>query len=61
MSVQTTADERIDEAKTHIKQAYKCITDALDKNTWGSSDYRESYIDIMEESLANLRKIARKL
>jgi len=61
MSVQTTADERRDEAKELIKQAYKCLTEALDQDTWGAKDYNESYIETMEEALDSLRKMARKL
>jgi hypothetical protein len=61
MSVQTTADEKRDEAKEYIKQAYKCLTEALDDDTWGAKDYRESYIETMEEALDSLRKMSRKL
>jgi hypothetical protein len=61
MSVQTTADERRYEAKQLIKQAYKCLTEALDPYTWGAKDYNESYIETMEDALVSLRKMARKL
>jgi hypothetical protein len=61
MSVQTTADERRDEAKELIKKAYKCLQEALDEDTWGSQDYKDEYIETMEDALVTLRKLQRKL
>ena len=39
MSVQTTADDRRDEAKEHISKACTCLLEAVDPDTWGSSDF----------------------
>ena len=61
MSLQTRADDRRDEAKDLLKQAYKCLQEALDEDTWGSQDYKEEYIETMEEALITLRKLQRKL
>lgn len=54
MSVRTTCDELIDEAKDHIKQANKKLKEALDEDTWGYSEYRKDYI-------LNLHKVQEQL
>jgi len=61
MSVQTTADNKNDEAKELIKQAYKCLLEALDEDTWGAKEYKESYIETMEDAVDTLRRLSRKL
>ena len=61
MGVQTTADDKIDEAREHIKQAYKCLIEVVDEDTWGSKDYKESYIEKIEGVVTDLRKMSRKL
>lgn len=61
MSVITTADEKRDEAKEYIDKAYKCLMGVLDKDTWGHSDYNESYISDIEKITLELIKIKRKL
>ena len=61
MSVQTTADDRRDEAKEYIAKAYKCLLEAVDEDTWGSNDYNSEYIEKMEEALVSLRKLKRQL
>ncbi len=57
----TTADERTEEAKELIKQAYKRLTEALDDDIWGAKYYEDSYIETLEEVIYSLRKMARKL
>lgn len=61
MSVQTTADEKISEAKDLIKQSYVCLQKALDEDTWGSQDYKDTYIEAIEDALVVLRKLQRNL
>lgn len=61
MSVRTTADERIDQAREHVKSAIKNLQEALDEDTWGHDDYKEEYIDELFELTHQLRKIKRKL
>lgn len=61
MSVQTTADDNRDEAKDHIDQAIKCLSRALEIDTWGSDQYNSKYIDTMEKVSIKLRKLNRKL
>lgn len=57
----TAADERTEEAKELIKQAYKRLTEALDDDIWGAKYYEDSYIETLEEVIYSLRKMARKL
>jgi len=61
MSVRTSADEKRDEAKEHIKDALKCLTEVTDDETWGYEDYSDDYKDKLEESINLLRKIKRML
>ncbi len=61
MSVRTTADEKRDEAKEHINDALKCLTEIIDDEIWGYEDYNEDYKDKLENSMNLLRKIRRML
>jgi hypothetical protein len=61
MSVYTTADEKRDQAKELIKQAYKCLQEALEEDTWGFQDYSVEYNEKMEEALVVLRKLQKEL
>lgn len=61
MGVYTSADEKRDEAKEHIEQAYKCLLNILDTDIWGSEQYNNEYIETLVKSVTKLRKINRKL
>lgn len=61
MSVVTTADEKIQSAKEHIKQAYEELLEALRPSTWGITDYKESYITALHEALLQLSQLRNKL
>jgi len=61
MSVITEADECLKKAKKHLKESYKYILKVLDEDTWGSKDYDEEYLNILEDVLADIRKIKRKI
>lgn len=61
MSVQTTADDRRDEAKDHIEQAQKCLMSAIDIDTWGSDQFNKDYVAKMEEAILGLIKMKRDL
>jgi len=61
MSVTTTADEKRGEAKDHVKKAYECLLTVLDIDTWGSSNYTDTYIDDMHEVALSLLKLHRKI
>lgn len=59
--MRTTADEKRDEAKELLSQAYKKLQEALDNDAWGSQEFCDEYVVIMEESLVSLRKMGRNL
>ena len=57
MSVTTEADRLLESAKEHIKLASKELTEFVDVD----NEYKESYIDTIEDILVDLRKIKRRL
>jgi len=61
MSVRTTADERIESARTHLDAAYKDILEVLDDNTWGHSEYTDAFIDKLHALALELLKLKRVL
>jgi len=61
MSVRTSADEKRDEAKDHIVDAIKRLTEIVNDEIWGYDDYNEEYKDKLDESISLLRKIKRML
>ncbi len=61
MSVTTTADEAIREAKENLSGAYKSLVCFLDEDTWGHSDYDNDFIDKVSEIALELLKLKRKL
>jgi hypothetical protein len=61
MSVITTADEKITQAKELISEAYKNLLVVLDEETWGHNDFIEGYIDTVQEVAMELLKLKRKL
>lgn len=60
MSVRTTADEKRDEAKQHLKEAFNCLIIVTDEDTYGANEYNDHYKEALEEALMLIRK-ARKL
>lgn len=61
MSVTTTADEKLEEARENIAFAYKNILTVLDPDTWGSSDFNSNYIDDLHQVTLKLLEIKRLL
>ena len=57
MSVTTSADRSKDEALEHVKQAYKCLLDTINPNTWGSEDFSKEYNLKIHKALINLADI----
>lgn len=39
MSIQTTADEKIDEAKKHLKKAERLLAEVIYGEVWGDAEY----------------------
>lgn len=61
MGVITTSDRKRDEAKEHIAEAYKCLLEVLDIDTYGSDEYGKDYLEILEEVTLTLVTLKRKL
>jgi len=57
----TTADEKITKAKDLISDAYKELLIVLDEDTWGHKDFKDGYIDTVQEVAMELLKLKRKL
>lgn len=57
----TTADEKRNEAREHIKQAYYFLQAACDPDTSGNDEYSKEYKATMEECLLKLIQIKRDL
>lgn len=54
MSVRTTADEKIDEAKDHIQEAIECISEVVINRCWGASEYTVEYRNKLRTQLVSL-------
>lgn len=61
MSVTTTADQKLEQAKEKLKEAQALLGEAMDENTWGSRDFKVDYIDGVYEVMGELFKLRRKL
>lgn len=61
MSVITTSDDLLNEALEHVEKARKCLSEAIDPETWGSGSYNKTYLKNVEKSIYKLIKIKRKL
>ena len=61
MSVITTSDEKITEAKELLKQASKNLMIAVDDDTYGSDQYEEAYRITLEHIMVELITLRRKL
>ena len=61
MSVTTTADEKIREAKELMEKAEKLLHEASASDTWGFSDYSTDYQEMIVKVQLKLRKWLFKL
>jgi len=61
MSVTTTADEKIENARDGIRSAIKDLHTAIDPETWGSSDFTSERDDEILEIYKTLLDIRKKL
>ena len=61
MSVTTTSDEKLDDARNHILSAQKLLMEALHPDTWGHDDYDDEFIEKILEVSVELIKLSRKL
>lgn len=61
MGVTTRADERIESAKNHLKEAIQDLCDANNEDCWGHEDFTSEYQDKMFGVLMDIIKASRKL
>ncbi len=61
MSVRTTADEKVDEAKASIAKATEAMHDVVETDIWGWSDYTIEAKDKFIKALKKLRKLRQLL
>lgn len=61
MSVHTSADEALDKAREHVREAVGCLSDILIKEVWGRDRYSEEFDERLEEAFAKLREVKRAL
>lgn len=57
----TTADERLDKARTHVSDVVKCLVDVLYNEVRGHSDFKQEYLDELHTLLGELNSIKRRL
>lgn len=61
MSVRTTADEKLDEARENLRSANKALITLLDEDTWGHQDYSEEFLDKVLDAVLIIKKLSRDL
>lgn len=61
MSVTTTADEMLNSAKSHVKEAASALSQIVIDEVWGHDEFSEEYKEKIRESLNDLVKIKIKL
>lgn len=61
MSVQTRADQCLQDAKDHIEDASECLFEAIKSNTWGSDEFSDDYRIKMQNALIKILKIQQLL
>lgn len=57
----TTADGKIRHAKELMSEAYKELLIVLDEDTWGHDEFKEGYIDEVQEVALEILKLKRRL
>ena len=61
MSVKTTADDHLYEAKEHIRQAINELSEIVVKECWGSDDFNKEYSSKINEAFLTLLALRKKL
>ncbi len=61
MGVTTTADIKLSNAKDKISEAYKELLEVLDEDTWGHDEFKDGFLDTVQEVAMELLKLKRKL
>lgn len=61
MSVRTTADEKIDEARQNIREAAKALSEVVVDDCYGADEYKEEFQETLREVLNDLLNIKNRL
>lgn len=61
MGVRTTADEKLDSASDHIKDAIRDLSAIVIEECWGHDEYSEEYKDTIHEVLQELLALKKKM
>ncbi len=61
MSVRTTADEKIDEARDSINKALKALNEIVVNECWGHDEFNKAFTKKMLEAHAMLIEVRSKL
>jgi hypothetical protein len=61
MSVRTTADEKLESAREHLKQAYKDLWFFTDEDAWGVSEYNNEYVEKFISLAFEIKQLRTKL
>jgi hypothetical protein len=57
MSVRTTADEKVDQARHHIQEAIGRLSEIVINRCHGTSEYTEKYLNKLQQTLIGLLDI----
>ena len=57
MSVRTTADEKVDQARHHIQEAIERLSEVVISRCYGTSEYSEDYLSKLCRQLIRLLEI----
>ena len=57
MGVITTADEKLDEARVSIDNAYKNLLTVLNPDTWGSDEFNDAFLSKIHQAAFKLIEI----
>jgi hypothetical protein len=61
MSVVTTADEKVSEAKESVRTAIQSLSAILIEDCWGHDGFNDDYREKLSESFDLLRQVKEKL
>ncbi len=61
MGVRTAADERLDSAHQHIKEAIRDLSSIVIEECWGHDEFREDYTETIHEVMQELISLKKKL
>lgn len=61
MSVTTTADEKISDAKHHIKQASQALAEVVVNECWGHDEFKPEYKEMYREVMNDLIRLKNRM